>query len=124
MATPIGTFTNSTKRQLSAEVSTPPRTRPDELATPPITLQMASALCRAPGSVWLAVIRLELEGASSAAPTPSMIRAPSSICPFTAKPPARLAAVKTPRPTRNTRRLPNRSLARAPASKRPPSATR
>jgi hypothetical protein len=56
-------------------------------------------------------------GASAAAPAPWTIRAASSITGSEAKPPARLAAVKTTAPKMNTRLRPKRSPALAASSR-------
>jgi len=60
--TPRGMLTNSTHRQFSSAVRTPPRTTPTEPADPPMMLHRARARCRWCSSVWLAVMRLRLVG--------------------------------------------------------------
>ena len=65
---PSGMLTNSTHRQLSSAVSTPPRTTPTRPAAPPMMLHRVRARCRWCSSAWLAVMRLRLVGASAAAP--------------------------------------------------------
>src|SRR3954469_15173942 len=76
---PIGTLTNITQRQLSDAVSRPPSTMPAAPALEAATPHHVIARVRRPGSVWLAVIRLRLEGARAAAPAPWARRAASSI---------------------------------------------
>nr|WP_281245125.1 hypothetical protein [Amycolatopsis sacchari] len=121
---PMGTLTSSTQRQLSAAVRTPPSTMPAAPALAAATPHQVRARVRAPGSVWLAVIRLRLDGPSAAAPAPCTRRATSSIAPSEARPPSRLAAVNTTSPATKTRRRPSRSPARDASSSRPPKVIR
>jgi hypothetical protein len=69
-------------------------------------------------------MRLRLEGASAAAPSPCTIRAPIRTPPSWARPPATLASVNTETPARNTSLRPNRSPARDARSMKPPKAMR
>jgi hypothetical protein len=69
------------------------------------------------------VIIVSVAGASTAAPSPLSARDSTRADRLEAKPPARLAAVKMASPAMNIRRRPNRSEARPPSSRNPPSAS-
>ncbi len=96
--TAIGTFTNSTQRQVRYSVRMPPSstpTAPPEPATAPHT---PSARLRSEPSLNV-VVRIEsAAGESSAAPRPWTARAPISIASLWARPPTSDAAANRTRP--------------------------
>ena len=96
---PMGTLTKSTQRQLSSEVSTPPRTTPAAPPAPAMALHNPSALAsRWPEKV--VTMMVSVAGDSTAPPTPCTARAAVSQPEVWAKPPTRLAAEKRARPNR------------------------
>ena len=117
---PIGTFTNSTERQPSALVRTPPDSTPAAAPAPATAPQTASALLLSLPSRKVAVTSESAAGARSAAASPWIARAPISHAELSASPPASEASENTPRPMTNTRRRPSRSAIRPPSSRKPP----
>ncbi len=119
-ASPIGTFTNITQRQLAHSVSTPPETRP--MAPPAADTVVNKAIARilAAPSGKIEVRRASEDGAASAAPTPCRARPASSIHGAAASPPTSELAENREIPIRNVRRRPIRSPERAPSRSRPP----
>ena len=118
-ASPIGTLTNITQRQDRNSVRKPPATRP---VAPPaadtvVNRPMARTRCWPSGKT--DVSSASEEGAASAAPTPCMARLASSIQLSAANPPTSELREKIAMPSRNVRRRPRRSPARAPSNKQP-----
>ena len=110
--------------QLIRSVSTPPASRPIEPpaeATNPYT-PSAFACSRGCGNIVTIMPRMTAQ--VSAPPTPWTKRAAISISWVCATAHSSEAAVKTDRPTRNTRRCPIRSPTRPASSSRPPNAIR
>ncbi len=87
---------------------------------PPIAPQTPSALFRSAPS-GKAVLTIEsAEGAMIAPPTPWIPRITIRVVSDSAKPHPSEAAVKTTTPATKTIRLPSRSAARPPSSRKPP----
>ena len=104
---PIGTFTKKIQCQLMRSVRRPPASRPIEPpadATNPYT-PIAFACSRGSGNIVTIIPRVTAE--AIAPPAPCTNRAAMSISWVCARPHTSEAAVKTPRPHRNTRRLPD-----------------
>ncbi len=118
--TPKGTLMNSTQRQETASVSTPPRIRPTPKPAEDMPANSESARTRALVSVKVLLSSAIALGPAMAAPTPWTTRAASSSTPVVARPPASEARVKIRMPAVNRRRRPNRSPSRPPSSSRPP----
>ena len=117
---PTGTLTKNTHGHEKAVVRIPPSNRPLE---PPAALtrpQAASAWVRSAPSGNV-VVRIESEaGVISAAPNPCTARKVSSIPRLPDRPHSSDASVNSATPVTNSRRRPNRSLARPPRSRKPP----
>jgi len=119
----MGTLTNSTQRQSSRPVSSPPARTPAAAPLAAVADQTPIARRRWFGSAKVEVSRDSDVGASTAPPSPWAARAAISQLPPWARPPSRLAAVNSTRPTRKTRRRPNRSAARPPSMRNPAKAS-
>jgi hypothetical protein len=122
MAMPMGTLMNITQRHDTHEVSAPPRIRPSEPPPADTAVKMPNALFRAGPSSKVALIRLSVLGAASAAPTPWTARVRSNMVEVVAMPPRSDAVVKIVSPMTSMRRRPKTSPARPPRSKSPPKA--
>ena len=116
----MGTFTNSTQRHDSHEVSMPPASRPRAPPAPATAPNTPKARLRSGPSAKLVVIRARAVGAAMAPPTPWRARAASSQPEEVARPPRNDARVKIRIPAMNTRRRPRMSPARPPSSRSPP----
>src|ERR1700722_9827102 len=98
-ATPMGILTNRTQRHEASAVRTPPRREPAAPPAPATALQAPSALAsRTPENVVTMMVRVA--GDRKAPPMPCTARALVSQAEFWARPPARLAVVKTANPNR------------------------
>ena len=117
MAMPIGTLMNITQRHDTHDVSAPPRMSPSDPPPADTAVKIPSALLRAGPSSKVALIRLSVLGAASAAPTPWTARVSSNIVEDVAMPPRSDAAVKMVSPMMSIRRRPKTSPARPPRSK-------
>ena len=122
-AAPTGTLIRKTHRQLRWSVSSPPTSPPVAPPAVPTAVHSAIARVRAAPSGNVAVTSDNVTGARTAAPTPCTARAAISTPPLCATPAARLAAVNSPSPSRNTRLRPKRSAARPPSSRNPANVT-
>src|SRR5262245_41279340 len=121
---PIGTLTNRIERHPSPLVSTPPNSTPAAAPDPATAPHTDSARLRSAPSAKIEVTSDNAAGASSAAPTPWIARAPNSHSALCASPPSNEAAENTPRPTLKVRRRPTRSAIRLPSSRNPPKVSR
>ena len=110
---------NRIHRHDSSSVRMPPRRAPAAPPAPATALQMPIARARAFGSRNVVVRIVRLVGERIAPPSPCTARAPMSMAWSWANPPRRLASVKTVRPSRNTRRRPNKSAIRPPRRRKP-----
>ena len=117
---PIGTLTNSTQRQLSPLVRTPPSSTPAAPPAPATAPQIPSARLRSAPSAKVVVMIDRAAGDTIAAPSPWTARAAISHVSDCARPPASEASEKTTRPSMNIRRRPSRSAIRPPSSRKPP----
>ena len=97
-ASPIGTLTRNTQRQLTA-TSRPPMTGPSAAAMPPVAVQVLTAPLRRSGEK-LASTRLSEVGVSRAAPAACTSRNAISMATLVAAPQAAEAAVNTATPSR------------------------
>ena len=118
--TPMGTFTNSTQRQLSPLVSTPPSSTPAAPPAPATAPHTPSARLRSEPSENVVVTSDRAAGDTSAAPSPWIARAPSSQASDWASPPTSEASENSTSPYMNIRRRPTRSASRPPSSRQPP----
>ena len=118
--TPMGTFTNSTQRQLSPLVSTPPSSTPAAPPAPATAPHTPSARLRSEPSENVVVTSDRAAGDTSAAPSPWIARAPSSQASDWASPPTSEASENSTSPSMNIRRRPTRSASRPPSSRQPP----
>ena len=119
---PIGTLMNSTQRQDSHSVITPPSTSPSDAPAVTTAVYMPSARVRSRPSAKLPTIIASTAGEAIAPPTPWAARAASSIPADVASPPASEATVNRLMPARKTRSRPRTSPARPPSSNSPPNA--
>ena len=121
-ATPTGTLTRNTARQLKNWTSTPPSTWPATKPTDAVAPYLPSARLRRGPSANPVVIRENAAGATTAAPAPWTTRDATSSTGSCARPPASEAAEKASSPAMNIRRRPSRSAARPPRISSPPNA--
>jgi len=119
-----GTLTHSTQFQLSPLVRTPPRSTPTAPAEPATAPQAPRALLRSAPSRKRLVTIDRAAGERIAAPKPWAARAAISSPWLVANPASSEATATTISPPMNPRRLPSRSAARPPSSKKPPKAIR
>ena len=98
----------------------PPRSRPNAPPDAAIALHTPSAFVRSSPSANVVVMIESAVGATSAPPRPWTPRATTSHVSQVASPQSREAPLKSARPSRNSRRRPNRSPARPPSSRKPP----
>ncbi len=117
---PIGTFTNSTQRQLSPLVRIPPSSTPAAPPAPATAPQMPSARLRSAPSEKVVVMIESAAGETIAAPRPWIARAAISHASDRASPPPSEANENTTRPIMNMRLRPSRSASRPPSSRNPP----
>ena len=104
-ATPIGTFTKKTHRQLSHSVMIPPASGPDATAMPIVAPQIAIAPARS--RPWYsAPISASAVAKSAAPPTPCSARAMSSEAMFHATPQSSEATLKSATPIAKISRRP------------------
>ncbi len=95
----MGTLTNSTHRQPSSEVSTPPINTPAAPPAPPAAAQRPRARgSRSPENVVTMIVRVA--GDKNAAPIPWAARAAVNQVDVWANPPTRLVAEKSTTPNR------------------------
>jgi hypothetical protein len=116
----MGTFTNSTHRHDSHEVSMPPAIRPIAAPEPATAANTPNARLRSGPSAKLVVMSARAVGAAIAPPTPCRARAASSQPADVANPPSSEAKLNSARPKTYTRRRPRMSPARPPSSSSPP----
>ena len=117
-----GTFTHRTHSQPRPSVRMPPSRTPAAPADPATAPQAPSALLRSAPSLKRPVTIDSAAGETIAAPSPWAARAAISCPCVAANPAAREATPTTTRPVMKTRRLPSRSAARPPSSRKPPKA--
>src|SRR6478752_7621636 len=111
-ASPIGTVTRNTRRQLSS-TRRPPTGGPAAAARPPTAAQMPIACERCLGSNSGSSSASEV-GSSRAAPAAWITRAPTSVSTERAAPQSAEPSTKMPSPHRNSRLRPWRSASRPP----------
>ena len=121
---PIGTLTKKIQCQLIASVSTPPASRPMDAPAEATKLYTPMACARSRGSGNIVTIMPRMTAEVIAPPTPWAKRAPTSTSWLPARPQARDAATKRPRPERNTSLRLTRSPRRPARSSSPPKGMR
>ena len=104
--TPTGTLMKKIQPQCRCWLMRPPISGPTARARAPVAVQMPTAWVRSRGSVKVAMTMASVAGTSSAAPRPCTARLAIRTAPLPARPAASDAAVKMPRPSRNSRRRP------------------
>ena len=117
---PMGTFTNSTQRQLSPLVRIPPSSTPAAPPAPATAPHTPSARLRSSPSANVVVMIDSAAGETIAAPMPCTARAAISHASDCASPPSSEASENVTSPIMNIRRRPSRSASLPPSSRKPP----